>query len=300
MNKPEPRVLLAFAAFAAFAAIVAIVAIVVFLGVNFVAVRFSNRELAPFWDGPLRFAAATVLLFAVVGIRRGPLPRGRALVGAALFGALAFGVNFALLYWGLLHVRAALASVIFATILLLTLVMATAIGQERFRWRGLAGGCAALAGTGVVFFVQLRLNVPAASLVAVALAAIAAALSGIVVRGFPRSHPIGTNAVGMAVGAAILFAASRLARRRRAARASRAPSHLARARLARHEFHGRLRAHGLGAAALERLGHRLLFGALPPRHGRRRLLARRRGDHRAFRHRRCVRARRRLHRRYRL
>jgi drug/metabolite transporter (DMT)-like permease len=58
------------ATFAAFAGIV------VLGGFNAVAVRFSNRELEPFWGATLRFALAAVVLFGVVVWRRVPLPRG--------------------------------------------------------------------------------------------------------------------------------------------------------------------------------------------------------------------------------
>jgi drug/metabolite transporter (DMT)-like permease len=42
-------------------------------------------------------------------------------------------------------------------------------------------------------------------------AALAAAESGVVVKGFPRGHPITTNAVGMAAGALLLWLGSLLA-----------------------------------------------------------------------------------------
>jgi drug/metabolite transporter (DMT)-like permease len=195
-RRADPQVLAAFAF------------IVLFLGVNFVAVRFSNRELPPFWGGALRFLIATALLLAVASFRRLPMPQGRGLVGALLFGTLAFGVNFALLYWALVAVPAATASVTFSTIPLLTLLIAVAIGQERFRWQGLIGALIALAGTALAFQQQLELAIPFLPLLAVLGAAFCAALSGIVVRGFPRSHPISTNAVGMAAGASILLVAS--------------------------------------------------------------------------------------------
>ncbi len=44
----------------------AFVVAVIVLGVNFVAVRFSNQELPPFWGAALRFIIASVLLFMVV------------------------------------------------------------------------------------------------------------------------------------------------------------------------------------------------------------------------------------------
>ena len=69
----------------------AFAAIVLLGSVNFVAVRFSNRELPPFWGAGLRCAAASLLFFALVLALRLALPRGRALAGAFLYGALAFG-----------------------------------------------------------------------------------------------------------------------------------------------------------------------------------------------------------------
>jgi hypothetical protein len=58
---------------------------VVQVGANVVAVKFSNRELPPFWGYDLRFAVAAGIFAAIVAARRDSLPSGRALVGAALY-----------------------------------------------------------------------------------------------------------------------------------------------------------------------------------------------------------------------
>lgn len=186
----------------------AFVAVVVLFGVNFVAVRFSNRELAPFWGGGFRFVIASLILFAIVAMRRIALPRGRALVGAALFGALAFGANFALLYWALVHVNAGLTAVVFSLVPLFTLFLAAGAGIERLRWRPAVGALLALVGIAIAFRAQLRLQVPFLPLLAIVGGALAAAGAGVVVKRYPRSHPIAANAVGMAVGAAMLLALS--------------------------------------------------------------------------------------------
>ena len=96
----------------------------VILGANFVAVRYSNDELAPFWGAALRFSTASLLLFALVFARGIPLPRGRALVGSVLFGILAFGATYALAYWSLLGAAPATVAVLFATMPLSTLLTA--------------------------------------------------------------------------------------------------------------------------------------------------------------------------------
>src|SRR5262245_58711693 len=98
----------------------AFVTVAIFLGVNFVAAKFSNKELPPFWGASLRFIITSILLFTIVRMRNIPLPTGKALIGAGLFGLFAFGINFGFLYWALTKVSAGMASVMFATIPLIT------------------------------------------------------------------------------------------------------------------------------------------------------------------------------------
>jgi drug/metabolite transporter (DMT)-like permease len=183
----------------------AFVIAVIFLGVNFVAVRFSNQELPPFWGAALRFIIASLLLCGIVWLRRIPLPRGRALTGATLFGLFSFAMNFGLLYWALTRVSAGMASVMFAAIPLITQLIASLVGQERLTWRGMLGALVVIAGIGIVFLEQLKFDIPFVYLGAVLLAAVNAALSGIVVRYYPRSHPMATNVVGMGLAAVILL-----------------------------------------------------------------------------------------------
>lgn len=191
--------------------LLAFISIVVLLGVNFVAVRFSNAELSPFWGAALRFAIASFILFLIVLFRRLPLPRGMGLVGASLYGILVFGGSYAFVYWALLYVPSGIASVTFATMPLITLFIAAPLKLERLTWRGLFGGILVLIGIGIVFQEQLQANVPLSALMVLTLAATCAALSGIVIKRFPRSHPISTNAVAMAVGAVLLVVVSRIA-----------------------------------------------------------------------------------------
>ncbi|HEX9840382.1 MAG TPA: EamA family transporter [Anaerolineales bacterium] len=183
----------------------AFVTVVIFLGVNFVAVKFSNQELPPFWGASLRFILASILLSSIVRIRHIPLPKGEAFTGAVLFGLFAFAINFGFLYWALTKVSAGMASVMFAAIPLITLLIASLIGLERLTWRGILGAGVVIAGIGVVFNEQLKFDIPFIYLGAVLLAAISAALSGIVVKYFPKSHPIATNAVAMGTAAILLL-----------------------------------------------------------------------------------------------
>jgi len=196
-------------------ALLAFSVVVLVGGMNFVAVRFSNRELAPFWGAALRFAAAALLLLLLVRAQRLPLPRGRGLLGTLLYGALGFGAAYAFGYWGLQRVPAGLGAIVLASTPLFTFALAVAHRQEPFRWRPLLGGAVALGGIGVMFSRSVGAAVPLASLLAMVATAICAAEASVIAKQFPRSHPVTTNAVAMATGAVILLALSAVFRESR-------------------------------------------------------------------------------------
>ena len=178
-------------------------------GSNFVAVRFSNRELAPLWGATLRIAASGVLLLALALVARVRLPTGRPLAAAMLFGLWTFGIGYALTYLGLVDAPAALAAAIVATVPLLTLFMAAGMGLERITTRRLIGACIAIVGVGVIFADQL-VAVSLSSVAAVVGLAIVIASSTVFAKRLPEAHPIGTNAIAMPIGALVLLALSRV------------------------------------------------------------------------------------------
>ena len=188
----------------------AFIGVVVFAGINAVAVRQSNEELAPFWGACLRFGAATAVFGVLAIVWRVPFPHGRALLGATLYGLFSFGVAYALLYFALQDAPASVGQVALAMVPLITVPLAVAIGLERLRLRVLAGALIATVGIAVVFADQLSLAVPLISLVALVLASASAATGGIIPKAFPRTHPVSTNLVGMGVGATFLLVLSLL------------------------------------------------------------------------------------------
>lgn len=193
MTRPSPATLVAFVFF------------VLIGGSNFVAVRFSNRELPPFLGAGVRFGAAALLLFAIVAIARIPIPRGRALVGTLIFGFLNFFAAYAFFYWGAQEVPAALGAVIFGAVPLMTLVLASLQGLERFRWRALLGASIAIVGVVVTVGAPVNANVPLLYLGAVVVSAVGAAQAAIVIKRFPSVAPVAINAVAMGVGAPVLL-----------------------------------------------------------------------------------------------
>lgn len=183
----------------------AFAAAVVIGGLNFVAVRFSNAELPPFWGAALRFAAASLLLFGAVALFRVSLPRGRALVGVLLYGLLGFAASYAFAYWAMVEVPAGIASVIMALVPLLTVLLAAAHGLERLRPRAVGGALLALVGVVIVFGERITAaDVPLLPLGVMGLTAVSAAETSVVVKRFPRSQPLAANAVAMGTGALLL------------------------------------------------------------------------------------------------
>ncbi|MBW3619121.1 MAG: EamA family transporter [Actinobacteria bacterium] len=180
-------------------------------GANFIAVRFSNRELAPFWGAGLRFGLAALLFVGIAVALRLRWPRGRDLVLTAVYGLMSFAISYALMYWALVRVTAGAATVVMAMVPLVTLLLATAQGHERLALRGVAGALLAVAGIGWMTFGPGATAIPLGPLLAMLLAALVIGQSIILGKRLSGNHPAMTNAVGMSTGALVLFGISLVA-----------------------------------------------------------------------------------------
>jgi len=175
-----------------------------------IAVRFIYDEIAPFWSGVLRFGVAAVIFWTLLLLRRVPFPRGQAMLGAILFGILSFGLSFVLIYYGLIKTPTSLFQIIAAIVPILTIFFAAAHRLEPLRRRGVTGGIIAMVGIVIAvsgsLFSGVEVSIP--HVLAIAASSACFAESGIVIKLFPPSHPISTNAVAMTVGALIMASAS--------------------------------------------------------------------------------------------
>jgi EamA-like transporter family len=192
-------------------ALAAFVTYTVLAGGNAVGVRFSNRELAPLWGAGLRFALAGALLLAVMVVLRLPFPRGRALVGSLLYGLFNFAGSFG---WAITGSSASMLD-------------SARSCWHLCHWPRCCSRCSggrsalvrpqssepllALAGVAVISYSPLQNNVPLLSVLALVGGAICFAQALVLVRRFPRVHPVTMNAVGMTVGATLLLAAALVA-----------------------------------------------------------------------------------------
>jgi drug/metabolite transporter (DMT)-like permease len=189
-------------------ALTAFVCAVLVGGSNFVAVRYSNRELDPLWGAGLRFALAAVVFGGVCAALRLALPRGRLLGLVAVYGLLGFGIAYGCLYWALQEVPAGIGAVVMAVGPLLTLLLAVAHRLERFHARALLGAVIALVGSAVIFLEPDTASLGGTPLALLGLAALTASESVIVSKQCGRQHPAVMNFVGMSAGAAALLVVS--------------------------------------------------------------------------------------------
>jgi drug/metabolite transporter (DMT)-like permease len=180
-------------------------------GMNFVAVRLWNREIPlPLFGPGVRFGAAALILFAVMRVRRIPFPRGSTLFGTVVYGLLNFAVFYALAYWALVELPAGVGAVVLAATPLITLLLVPLHGLESFRMRGLVGALIAMVGIALLANAPADVAVPLLPLLAMLGAALAAAESTIVIKRFPPTHPVATNAMAMGIAAVVLLVASAL------------------------------------------------------------------------------------------
>jgi drug/metabolite transporter (DMT)-like permease len=179
-------------------------------GGNFVAVRFSNRELDPLWGAGARFAIAASVFACVLLVRRIRLPRRGQLPMLGLYGFLAFGVSYGFLYVGMQEVPAGVAAVVMAAGPLLTLLLARAQRLESLHLGALMGAVVALLGSALMFLQPQETAFGWWRLGAVCLAACSVAQSVVIAKRCGPQHPVVMNAVGMGTGAVVLLVASAL------------------------------------------------------------------------------------------
>jgi drug/metabolite transporter (DMT)-like permease len=186
----------------------AFLAAVVIGGSNFVAVRYSNRELDPIWGAGLRFTLAAAVFGVLCLALRLSLPRGRALALDVAYGLLAFGVAYGCVYWAMQEVPAGIAAVVLALGPLLTLLLAVAHRMERLGARTLGGAAIAIAGSALIFFQPGETRFGGRSLALLGLAALCASEAVVISKLAGRQHPVTMNFVGMTAGAAALLVVS--------------------------------------------------------------------------------------------
>jgi drug/metabolite transporter (DMT)-like permease len=179
--------------------------VVVLGGGNFLAVRVSNGELAPFWGAGLRFSLAALIFVAIASVMRLAVPRGRMLALTALYGFFVVTLSYALMYWALTRVTAGTGAVVLAMVPLVTTLLAASQRLEKLEWRTLLGALIAFGGIIWMTVGADGLVIPLDGLIAILAASFTIAQSVILGKHVSGNHPVITNAVGMSIGAPLLL-----------------------------------------------------------------------------------------------
>jgi drug/metabolite transporter (DMT)-like permease len=127
---------------------------------TWLAIKIGLYDLPPLSFVAIRFAIAIVALLAISVGRERLLPVRRADFAVLAFtGVLMFSVNYALLFWGELHVSSGLAAVIQASIPIFGMIVAHwMLPEEPLRWQHLGGALIAIAGVAVICARLLNFN----------------------------------------------------------------------------------------------------------------------------------------------
>jgi drug/metabolite transporter (DMT)-like permease len=156
-------------------------------GSTWLFIKLGLRDLPPFTFAGIRFLLASAILWAIVIARRRPLPKtGSDWLKLAWMGSITFALNYGLIFWGEQHISSGLAAVLQAMIPAFGLIFAHFyLPNERLTARKLAGVATGVAGVGLIFYDQMKIEGMAAlqGSVALLLSSVCAAYSNVFIKG---------------------------------------------------------------------------------------------------------------------
>ena len=155
-------------------------------GSTWIFIKLGLRDLPPFTFAGIRFLLASAILWAIVIARRRPLPKtGRDWLKLAWMGSLTFALNYGLIFWGEQYISSGLAAVLQSMIPAFGLIFAHFyLPNERLTARKLAGVATGVAGVGLIFYDQMKIEGMAAlqGSVALLLSSVCAAYSNVFIK----------------------------------------------------------------------------------------------------------------------
>lgn len=187
--------------------ILAFFAIYVLWGTTFLAIRIAVLEVPPFFAAGTRFFIAGIGLYGFVRLRGRPSPTAVQWRNLALLGLLMFAAEYAPLFWAEQFVPSGIASVLEATLPLITMALETWVfRRHRFHWALLAS---VLLGFGGVVLLLLRnpdRHFGVWPCVAILAGAVTWSLGSVLTRSLdlPTSRPL-TSGAAMALGGSMLL-----------------------------------------------------------------------------------------------
>jgi drug/metabolite transporter (DMT)-like permease len=131
--------------------LLAFFAIYVLWGTSFLGIRIAVQEVPPLFAAGTRFFLAGVVLYACMRVRGQPRPTRSQWRSLAIIGLLMFVAEYGPLFWAEKYVPSGIASVLEATLPLITMALETWVfRRHRFHWRVLAAILLGLCGVSLL------------------------------------------------------------------------------------------------------------------------------------------------------
>jgi drug/metabolite transporter (DMT)-like permease len=126
-------------------------AIYILWGTSFLAIRIAVQEVPPLFAAGIRFFVAGVLLYGFMRFRGAPKPTVAQWRSFAIIGFLMFVAEYGPLFWAEQYVPSGIASVLEATLPLMTMLLETLVfRRHRFSWRLLVAILVGFCGVGAL------------------------------------------------------------------------------------------------------------------------------------------------------
>jgi drug/metabolite transporter (DMT)-like permease len=190
--------------------LLAFFAIYVLWGTTFLAIRIAVLELPPLFAAGSRFSIAGVVLFAFMCLKGEVRPTAAQWRNLLIIGLLMFVAEYGPLFWAEKYIPSGVASVLEATLPLITLVIEMLIlRKQRLRFGAVISTVLGFCGVGVLLLPSGPQHLALLPCAAILVGAITWALGSVLSRSMdlPKSRPL-TAGAAMMLGGGILLALS--------------------------------------------------------------------------------------------
>ncbi|MDQ6766925.1 MAG: EamA family transporter [Candidatus Eremiobacteraeota bacterium] len=176
---------------------------------TWLAIRLGLEGVPPVTAAALRMFASGVILLAVALTLRAPWPRQRIyLTHLAVQGSLLFCLQYALIYWAEQTVPSGLAAVLFATMPIITAIIAALIFKlERLSGVNVFGLLLGFAGVAVIYWSEVikAAHAPPLGVAALLVASLAASFATVFAKRYAQGiSPLLTVGPGQLIGGTLL------------------------------------------------------------------------------------------------
>src|ERR1700733_4188874 len=190
--------------------LLAFLAIYVLWGTSFLAIRIAVQEVPPLFAAGSRFLVAGVVLYGFMRLKGRPAPTASQWRSLALLGLLMFVAEYGPLFWAEKYVPSGIASVLEATLPLITMALEVwVVRRQRFHWPLLAAILMGFFGVSALLFHNGEQHFGIVPCLAILAGATAWSLGSVLNRSLdlPASLPL-TSGAAMMLGGGMLLGLS--------------------------------------------------------------------------------------------